>query len=509
MLGSSGLGRFARGCAVGLVFVSLATTIAGCGSRVDAPALSAPVTSEIDELVRRQMEAGLIPGVLVAVRDPEQGSFTKAYGRADVRAERAMTVDDHVRIGSVTKSFTATAVLRAADEGKLSLDDPLSRYVPTVPNAENITVRDLLGMRGGVWGVDDDNDFASQLYSKTPAEWHDGDRVRSLIAHPERARPPRTRTEYSNSEYFLLGLVLEKVTGRPVPDVLTGVATAHGLHETTYPADATMPSPAARGYTYFDETPTDVTARTGPAIFGAAGSMVSTISDLAQYASLLARGDLLKPETLRTRTQFTSGTFGRDPIDYGLGLMRWGTWLGHSGSVLGYTTQVAYLPERGASIAVAVNQHTMPPALLRFNAFSLWLAIARYLYPDSLGGNVTSTVPSPPLPIPENLTTQLQQAFDPAIPLVQKSLRVMDDDKDPELITRLASTLATHPMTFQVDRVTQLADDTLFATTTATFAGGKRPMVIPFSARDNTWRLATSWVCESLLLGGESSPACS
>nr|WP_255508323.1 serine hydrolase domain-containing protein [Nocardia sp. CS682] len=516
MLARKAFARLTRAGTAALAVAVVATALVGCESSDECgpgdscpQAFSTDAAGKIDETVRKSMDAGLIPGALVAVHDPVRGTYTKAYGVADLATGRPMTVDDHVRIGSVTKTFTATAVLRAADEGKLSLDDALSRYVPGVPNGDAITLRDLLGMRGGVWDLVGDNDFGSQLVAKTPGPWHDGDRLRAIIDHPESAKPPRSNTEYSNSEFFLLGLVLEKVTGKPVREVLDEVATAHGLHDTTYPADATIPDPAGRGYAYFDDTATDVTARNTPEIFGAAGSMVSTIGDLTRYAPLLARGDLLKPETLQARLQFTSGTAGGAPFDYGLGMQRFGPWLGHTGGVLGYTTHLGYLPDRGITVAVAVNQYTVPPTLLRITASAIWSALVDQLYPESLPGNTPApTTAAPPQPAPADLSAQLQQAFDPEVPAAQKTLRASDEDKDPELLTRLATGYAEYPMTFQVDKLTQFDNHTLLATTMTTFAGAKRPMVVPFTARDNTWRLSTDWICESLIAVSQSSPAC-
>ncbi|WP_069165870.1 serine hydrolase domain-containing protein [Nocardia altamirensis] len=499
MFGRNRLARYA----LGLTVAAVATMLVGCWEVEGGPAFPAEVASKLDETVRKQMDAGLIPGALVAIHDPEHGTLVKAYGVADLASGRPMQVTDHVRIGSVTKTFTATAVLKAADEGKLSLDDPLEKYVPGVPNGQTITLRDLLGMRGGVWDLGGDPDYTAQLLSKETGEWQDGARLRLLTTNPDKAQPPRTKTEYSNSEYFLLGLVLEKVTGKPIHEVLDGIATAHGLRETTYPADVTVPSPASRGYSYFDETATDVTARNSPALFGAAGSMVSTVNELAAYAPKLARGDLLKPETNQTRQQFTEGT-----VEYALGLQRFGPWLGHTGGVLGYSTHVAYLPERRVSVAVVVNQYTVPPTLLQVSASSIWGAIVHQLYPDSLPGNEPDPTTPPPLPTAADLTAQLAQTFDPNVPAAGKTLRIAGEDKDPELLTKLATVFAPYPMTIEVNKVTEFNGDSLLATSISSSAGAKRPIVVPLVAEDNAWRLETGWVCESIIPLGETSPAC-
>ncbi|MFE7745159.1 serine hydrolase domain-containing protein [Nocardia sp. NPDC057455] len=110
---------------------------------------------------------GWPPGVLVAVHDPKRGDFVSAYGTAGLATGQPMDAADHVRIGSISKTFTATAVLRAADEGKLALDDVLERYVPGVPNGTSITLRDLLGMQGGVWDVRRDPAFLANYGEPT------------------------------------------------------------------------------------------------------------------------------------------------------------------------------------------------------------------------------------------------------------------------------------------------------------------------------------------------------
>ncbi|MGV9333902.1 serine hydrolase domain-containing protein [Nocardia sp. NPDC003726] len=494
-------GRFTSLGALVAALTTTAALLAGCASNQrEDRSFPTEAAEQIDRVVRPQMDARLAPGVLVAVRDPKRGAFVRAYGTADLATGRPMDVADHVRIGSITKTFTATAVLRAADEGKLSVDDVLERYVPGVPNGDTITLRDLLGMRGGVWDLHRERAFADQIVAKTPAsEWHEGDRLRAIIAHPEKAMPPRGRVEYSNSEYYLLGLVLEKVFGKPVHQVIGEVVAAHGLRATTYPTDAAVPAPESRGYSYFDETPTDVTARTTPALFGAAGTMVSTISDLAEYARLLGRGDLLKPETFRARIQFAGD------LRYGLGMVEFGRWIGHNGAVPGYTTHMAYLPEQDAGVTVAVSEFTSPP-LLGVTASVIWFGIVRQLYPGTVPGVPAGTEPEPPpVPAVADLDNRLRQTLDPAVPVARKPLRIADDDKDPDLVTRVAESLSLTTTT--VGKVTAAGGHLL---ATVVFAGpnGRRPAIVPFVPRDGSWRIDRSWACENIAGTGPPSPAC-
>ncbi|MFI6315372.1 serine hydrolase domain-containing protein [Nocardia fusca] len=485
---------------------------AGCGFADPRPGDEFPVeaTAVVDRAVRAHMEAGLIPGAAVAIVDPERGRYLRAYGLADTANRRPATVDDHFRIGSVTKTFTATAILRAAEQGRLSLDDSLEKFVSGVPNGDAITIRDLLGMRGGVYDYSTDPEFAEQLKPAEPTrEWGRGDVLRVIAARPDAARMPRQHGNYSNSEYYLLGLVLEQVMGKPVRQVLNDLAGDHGLRETFYPDDRSLPVPAARGYTYAGDVPVDVTERTSPTLYGAAGAMVSSVADLASYASVLGRGDLLKESTLRARTAFTDvSTPGGGTYRYGLGLAQDGRWLSHQGSVLGYTTQIGYLPERDVSVVVVVNQHTLPATQLMVNAPSIWAAIVDDLYPGTRGPVEVAAEPTPPLPTVADMDSQIEEVFDPGVPAVEKRIRVFDDAKDPNLVDRMASFQAQFSLQVNVDRVTLIRPNILLATTSTTSSVGRMPLVVPLVPRDGKWWLPTWWVCAAAGPQAHDSAAC-
>ncbi|MFI9534133.1 serine hydrolase domain-containing protein [Nocardia fusca] len=477
----------------------MSMVVAGCGFADREPRNGFPAdeAAVIDSAVRAHMEAGLIPGAAVAIVDPQRGTFLRAYGLADTATGRPTTVDDHFRVGSVTKTFTATAVLRAADQGRLSLDDALEKFVPGVPNGGAITIRDLLGMRGGVYDYSTDPEFVEQLKPAKPArEWGRGEVLRVIAARPDLAKTPGQQGSYSNSEYYLLGLVLERVTGKPVRQVLGEIAGDHGLRETFYPEDRSLPAPAARGYTYAADVAVDVTERTYPDLYGAAGAMVSSVADLSSYASGLGRGGLLKESTFRARTEFTDiSTPGGGTYRYGLGLAQDGRWLSHEGSVLGYTTKIGYLPERDVGVVVAVNQHTLPATQLMTNAPSIWSAIVDDLYPGTRAPAGLSTEPTPPVPTVAEMNSQLEEVFDPGVPAAQKSIRVVGDDEDPELVNRMASFQAQFSVQVNVDRVTVIRPNLLLATTSTTSSEGNMPMVVPLVASDGKWWLPTWWVC--------------
>ncbi|WP_157355033.1 serine hydrolase domain-containing protein [Nocardia terrae] len=356
-----------------------------------------------------------------------------------------------------------------------------------------------------------DREFVPQTdAAATDRVWTPSDALRVIGAHPDKATPPDTATDYTNSGYFLLGLVLEKVTGRPVRDVINDLVRDYGLRDTSFPADATMPDPHARGYGYDHDVRTDVTTRTPPTVWGAAGSLVSTVTDLAAYAPMLAEGRFLKSETLRARTTFTAGSAFGSPMDYGLGIMREGSWIGHDGGVLGYTAMTMYLPERKVSLAVVSNQYSPHyVSLLPLNSQSLWMGLAAKLYPGTIPGlDASATAPTPTLPAPGDLNDRLREALNPAIPPAAKRLRVEGDDKDPDLMTKVAHAYSTLAISVTVDN-DNIIGTGMFATTSTTTPHGNLPMLVPFTAVDGAWRLSRGWACQQIAVVDEQSAACS
>ncbi|MGY1786931.1 serine hydrolase domain-containing protein [Geodermatophilus sp. SYSU D00698] len=387
--------RWMRPAALALALLAGAGTT-GFTATPEHPAGSAPapaatldpdLAARIDELARAALTDG-VTGAVVGISDPARGSYLQAYGTADT-AGTPMTTDVHYRIASVTKTLTAQAVLRLVDQGRLSLDDRLDEYVPDIPHGDEITIRDLLGMRAGVYDFVADEDFLAR-YAADPLlpGWSPYDALEIIRAHAGEATPPGGATVYSNSEYVLLGLVLERVTGRSAQQVTTSVIEELGLPETSYPTTAALPEPFAHGYVNTDselappdpaEEPRDVTY-SNPEVPFTAGAVVSTVADMTRYAEQLATGAGLTPETARLRQEWTPLTSSGIRVQYGLGVLRLGDWVGHNGSVFGYSDVVSHLPEQGASVVVMVNAadgEAVP-------ATDLWGGIVRLLYPDSL-----------------------------------------------------------------------------------------------------------------------------
>ncbi|WP_018332146.1 serine hydrolase domain-containing protein [Actinomycetospora chiangmaiensis] len=348
-----------------------------------APALPTDVVAQIDRDAQASLTGG-ITGTVVSIVDPARGSFLKAYGTADT-AGTPMTSDMHYRIASVSKTFTADAVLQLVGQGRLSLDAPLAQFVPDIPNGNAITVRDLLGMRGGVYDFTADADF-DRRYEADPTlpGWTPQDVLAIVRANPGKAKPPNTTTVYSNSEYVLLGQILEKVTGRTAAETLDGVAGSLGLAQTSWPTGDALPTPFTRGYLSTVDGTTPPPYRDGtlsnPLVPDTAGALVSTVPDMTRYAAQLATGAGLPPAIAAQRQAWTPLTTTGVRVQYGLGITQLGDWVGHDGSIIGYSDMVFYLPSAQATVVVMVNAadgNAVPSQ-------ALWGQIVKLLYPTSL-----------------------------------------------------------------------------------------------------------------------------
>jgi D-alanyl-D-alanine carboxypeptidase len=347
--------------------------------RPDRPALSAEDEAFIDQQATAALAQGT-PGVTVVVDTPG-ARFARAWGKADLATGEALDVRDHQRIGSITKTYVATALLRLVDRGRLGLDDRIDRYVAGVPNGDLITVRQLLGMRSGVFNYTNDPAFRAAYGADPEMPGWTVDDVLAIIRRSPPVFAPGERTEYSNSNYVLAGRIIEKVTGRSVESVLRrSVFEPAGLQRTSLPQTTSLPRPFAHGYDTTVQPPRDVT-RSSVATPWTAGAMVATAPDLVRWTRVLAGGRLLSDRLQEERFTFTPFvTDGTGPrVRYGLGVLQVGDWVGHDGGIAGYTSAAFLLPATGTVIVVLVNS-SGPGA----SPAAIFLGIAARIAPDSL-----------------------------------------------------------------------------------------------------------------------------
>ncbi|WP_030690761.1 serine hydrolase [Streptomyces globisporus] len=316
--------------------------------------LGPELTARLDRAIEDVREQAGIPGVAVGLWMPGKGSYVRATGVADKATGEPMTTDGFVRIGSETKTFTVTALLELVDDHRIRLDDPIARYVHGVPNGHRITLRHLAEMRSGLFPYTSDPGFVHDLLSDPQRSFTPEETLAYGFKH-KNTFEPGARFEYSNSNLVLLGLVVEKVSGRPLTEFLRDrVLRPARLRHTFLPTGPEFPEPHPRGYT--NQTLSGaVTDSTGwnPSWAWAAGAMISDLHDLRRWAKVLATGELLSPETQAQRLR-TLPT-GHPGLGYGLGVFDANGWIGHNGSIPGYETVTVHLPERDATLVIMIN----------------------------------------------------------------------------------------------------------------------------------------------------------
>lgn len=344
--------------------------------RIDPAALKAMVDKTAREL--------MVPGALVLLRTP-QGDFTVSYGTTELGTDSPPTADTHFRIASNTKTMTAALIVLLAEEGKLGLDDPVSKYVANVPNGGEITIAELLEMRSGLYNYTNAPELSESMdrdpaKARTPAE---------LLAIAFKRPPnfqPGAEYEYNNTNYALLGLIIEKTAGKPLAQVMKEkLFEPLGMKQTYLPAsgDITLPEPYAHGYGYgsvaavlTDDAPYPpalvAAARAGtlkPRDFTglnhsfawAAGGVISTANDMATWIKALVSGKVLDAEYQRK----WSGSFKPQDPDkphgqqYGYGMVRlsWGpnTIYFHGGETVGYNSKISYDPGNRTTLIIWTN----------------------------------------------------------------------------------------------------------------------------------------------------------
>jgi D-alanyl-D-alanine carboxypeptidase len=335
--------------------LALACDRAGANATVTASASPTPspapspardrseFTAAVDALAAEAMQRGPIAGLSVAVFEGGQPVLAKGYGSADVEAGVAATADTSYPIASVSKHFTAAAILRLADQGKLGLDDPLSRFFPSARRAiGELTIRHLL-------------DHTSGLTRPGPAPRA---AAVSVLSRGGTARGQGEDWDYSNYNYSLLGLVIERASGRDYARyVQEELAAPLGLTGTGYCEDGSAVPGRGRDYQSAPRS-VSVTDYWTHAKFFAAGGLCSTVLDLVRFAAALDAGRIVSApmlQAMRTPTRLSTGM----EVDYGFGtrLGRTGPHrkAGHTGGGQSNKAVLARYPDDDVTVAVLLN----------------------------------------------------------------------------------------------------------------------------------------------------------
>lgn len=304
-----------------------------------------------------------VPGVTAAVIFGDGSRWTGVSGSASLSPERPVTADTPFVVGSITKTVVAALILDLAEEDLLSIEDPLSTWLPDYPNAANITVRQLLSHTSGLYNYFRHVDFDDRVFGNPSHQWTPTEILDEFEHEPYFA--PGTGFQYSNTNFILLGLIAEQAGGATVGELLRArFWDPMGLANTSIQSAGPPPAATARGHLLANGEVRDVGDDSGyrPTLSAASvtwsvGDLVATAGDIATWINALYSGDVLEPASLTDMMDWERYPGGDD---YGLGTrtqvydgMR---MFGHRGSVRGYVAAAWYIPSEDATVVVLTNR---------------------------------------------------------------------------------------------------------------------------------------------------------
>jgi D-alanyl-D-alanine carboxypeptidase len=375
-----------KAAALAATLTLLATT--GTGAAFATPSPESPaVRAAIDAIVARDRKIyggkAPLPAVLVGVWDAQGRSYVRAYGYANLAKKTPLSPDDHFRIGSNTKTFVVSVILQLVDEGKMRLDDPLSTFHigVKVPNAQHITVRQMAQMRSGLFEVFDVPQLGDGSSITPQSHWDPHTLVRWAVAQKPYFAPGKGY-KYSNTNYLLLGLIIEAVTHDSVSnEIRKRLLDRYALDDTSYPATMAMPEPWARGYGLDAKKNWEDVSNTIPVtLMGSAGEMISTMADMKRWITLYVAGGA--ESAAMQKAKLDCIYTGEGNLSFGLGLGCSAGWYGYTGGLPGYNTANYYFPKANVFVTAWVSAQINTPRPGAANA--VFHDIARIMTPNSV-----------------------------------------------------------------------------------------------------------------------------
>ncbi len=317
--------------------------------------LSPDVRAKIDDAAKEVLDSTGVPSASIAVVQNGQMVYAQAYGDARVEPKLAASPDMRYGVGSISKQFTASAILLLQQEGKLKLDDPVGKFIPNLTRSNEVTIREILSHTSGYqdyWPQDYVMPFIAQPTTV--------DSILDRWARIPLDFEPGTKWQYSNTNYTIAGVVVEKASGEPILKFLTEhIFKPLGMHsvidiDESHPVDTD-----AVGYLRYALGPPRVAPLEGKGWMFAAGELYMTPSDLAKWNISMMNQTILKPESYK---EMQTDTLLKDGVATGYGLgVEVGTYQGHrmiehSGEVSGFVAENMVFPDDKAAVTVLTNQ---------------------------------------------------------------------------------------------------------------------------------------------------------
>ena len=311
--------------------------------------------AKLDRFFDRLAEKNKAMGSLTIARDG-MVLYTRAIGYSQINAaeKKPLTAANRFRIGSITKMFTAAMILQLVEEKKLNLNDTLDKFFPQIPNSQKITIAQILAHRSGIH----DSILDRNLRKSSPTDPITKDEMLALIAKGTPDFEPDTKHAYSNSGYLVLGLVIEKLTGKPYEEALKKRITSKIGLKDTYIATGNIDVNKNETLTYMNlGSGWKQVPETHPSNLFSAGAIVSTPNDLVKFIQALFDGKTVSKASLAAMKTIRDGDeFGMmEPFTFA-----GKTFYGHTGGADNYGAWLAYLPEEKLAVAYTTNAKVYP-----------------------------------------------------------------------------------------------------------------------------------------------------
>lgn len=317
-----------------------------------------------------------VPGVVALVVDHKRGiDWLYTSGKTDIENSLPMDGNHIFRIGSHTKTMTTTVLLQLVDEGKIALTDKLSKYYPEYPHSDEITISMLLTMQSGIFSYSDDLPVFMESMINNPSRiWQPKELIDLGLSH-DFYFEPGTDFHYSNTNTFIIGQLIEDITGNSVEsEINSRLFEPLQLKSTKFlTSGIDLPGDHGKGYEIAEtDTYTDVTEHYDISWGWAAGSAYSTPRELQKYVERLIGGGFLSDSLQQrrlTEDYFTHPDYWLGKISYGLGLMRCGSFYGHGGDLPGFSNCTYHSNEKDCTIIIYFNTQDDYPSALLFLRF--------------------------------------------------------------------------------------------------------------------------------------------
>jgi len=375
--------------------------------------MAAELGAQLQAVLDQQQQQGGIPGIGAAITFPDGSIWSSGSGDAIADPAEPATGDVPFVVGSISKTFVTAVIMQLAGEGKLGLDDPLANWQPDYPNAANITIRELLHHTSGIFDYFDAPNYDSLVFQTMAGHSWTPTEILSTFAHAPYFAPG-TAYHYSNTDFILLGQVIESITGQKLGDVYEQrLFGPIGLSDTYFQGNGPPAADAAQGYLEKSGGLKEISDTSGyrPTISAAtvawaAGGIDASAKDIAMWGDALYGGHVVDQQYLAQMEQWT---YYPPPIDetYGLGtrsrVIQGERVFGHTGSIRGFDAAMWHFPQTDMTISVLTN-------LGRIDANPIADALAAVAYPAAQGIGVAG--PAGRLTLASSDAAQLQQILD-------------------------------------------------------------------------------------------------